>query len=65
MAPKLTEKHIFGLKFDAKMKVKLAANVLSHSVAAALNTMVATNEIDSSAHTTSSYCQWNNHISEF
>ena len=65
MAPKLTEKHKFGLKFDTKMKVKLAANVLSHSVAAALNTMVATNEIDSSAHTTSSFCQWNNDIFEF
>ena len=37
MAPKLTEKHLNPNGFT-KMKVKLATQVLSHSVAAALNT---------------------------
>ena len=39
LAPKLTEKHI-NLTGFSKMKVKLATQVLSHSVAAAINTYV-------------------------
>ena len=47
-APKLTVKHINPTQF-AKMKVKLATQVFSHSVAAGINTYVALNGLPSSA----------------
>jgi hypothetical protein len=56
IVPKLTEQHISGLKFAQRMKVKLATSVLSHSVAAGLSFMVATNTINSAAIATSEYC---------
>ena len=65
VVPKLTNLHVFGLKFAAKMKVKLAANVLSHSVSAALNLYVATNRLQSAALATSSFCSWINDIFDF
>ena len=40
MCPKLTDKHVYLEGFGIKMKVKLAAQVLSHSTAAAIETMV-------------------------
>jgi len=57
MLPKLTEKHLNNLQFSTKMKVKLAVQILSHSVAAALNTSIAKNESSSEAAATSEYCQ--------
>ena len=40
MCPKLKDKHVYLKGFGIKMKVKLAAQVLSHSTAAAIETMV-------------------------
>lgn len=45
MVPKLTERHIFNLRFSSKMKVKLAAQVFSHTTAAALETLCAKGEL--------------------
>jgi len=44
------------------MKVKLATNVLSHSVAAGLHFMVATNALPPDALATAAYCQRMNDI---
>ena len=46
--PKLTVRHISPTQ-SAKMKVKLATQVFSHSVAAGINTNVALNGLPSSA----------------
>ena len=62
LAPKIKGRHIYNLKFATSMKVKLAANILSHSVSAALDYMVAENEIDSEAMATSQYCLRMNNI---
>ena len=54
---KLTDRHVYNLKFDNKMKFKLTCNVLSHSTSAGLNTMVSANQISPSALATCIYCQ--------
>jgi len=62
LVPKLTRQHVSGLKFASRMKVKLAANVLSNSVSAALDFSVATGVMDSSVTATSSYCKFFNDL---
>ena len=62
LIPKITAKHIRGLKFATKMKVKLATAVLSSSVAAGLNYLVTAGNFPSSATATSSYCKRMNDI---
>lgn len=54
-APRISETHLYGLKFANKMKVKLATQVMSNSCAAALDVSVALNELNSSAAATSTY----------
>lgn len=44
--PKLTEAHVFT-KFGQKMSVKLALQVMSHSVAAAIKTCIGTGQLNS------------------
>lgn len=46
MVPKLKARHVGDLKFQNKMKVKLATQTLSHSCSAALNTLIAMNDFD-------------------
>lgn len=53
--PKLTEKHIFLPSFS-KMKVSLAAQVLSHSVATAIETYVTFNALSNIDLGTAEYC---------
>ena len=61
-AHKLTETHLSNLKFGNRMKVKLAVNVLSHTVYAALSFMVASNKLTNEALATAMYCKWWNDI---
>ena len=56
-AHKLTETHLSNLKFGNRMKVKLAVNVLSHTVYAALSFMVASNKLTNEALATAMYCK--------
>ena len=51
LVPKLTEQHIHPSRFQ-KMKVKLATQVFSASVAAAMNTNMALEGLPASAHAT-------------
>ena len=62
LIPRVTHQHITGLKFSSRMKVKYAANVLSHSVASALNYLLDLGKLPSSASATSHYCQQINDI---
>lgn len=56
--PKLTDAHIFT-KFGQKMSVKLAVQVMSHSVAAAIRTCIETGELDSeSAKNTADFIEF-------
>ena len=56
MAPKLTEKHLHPNGF-MKMKVKLASQVLSHSVAAGISTYVALNGLSGDALGTAAFLE--------
>lgn len=62
LAPKLTHNCLYDLRYGSRMKVKLAANVLSHSVAVALKYLVKTYKLEPSGKSTSSYCWWINRI---
>lgn len=62
MVPKLTKQHVYDLQYANKMKVKLAAQTLSNSCAAALNFCVANNKLQSSAAATAEYCKRFNDI---
>jgi hypothetical protein len=55
LAPKLTEKHVC-LPVFGKMKVKLATQVLSHSVCAAIETYAATGAFSDEALGTAAFC---------
>lgn len=57
MAPKLTKKKISNLKFFSKMKVNYAAQVLSNTVAASLETLVEQSQLPEEASATSIYCK--------
>ena len=61
-APKLTHKHLYNLKFQNKMKVKLATQVISNSCSVALEMCVVNQELDSGALSTSIYCKKMNDI---
>ena len=54
MAPKLTDDH-FELPYNRKMKVNLAAQVLSHTVAAGINTMIRSKEFSNHASITANF----------
>ncbi|GFO35630.1 THAP domain-containing protein [Plakobranchus ocellatus] len=54
MAPKLTKRHILVPAF-ADLNVKLAAQVLSHTVAAGITTMIKLNAIPPTASTTAEF----------
>lgn len=56
LAPKLTKKSI-QLPVFSKMKVSSATRVLSHTVAAAINTLVACGDFPPSASGTAEFCQ--------
>ena len=56
MAPKLTEKHIVLAPFTA-MRVKLATQVLSHSVAAGINTLCNLGYLTDDAVTTAEFIE--------
>ena len=62
MAPKLSEKHINPPPIWGKMKVRLAAQVLSHSVSAALKSYEACNDLSESARETAEFCAKMNNI---
>jgi hypothetical protein len=62
MVPKLSDTHLSNLRFSSKMKVKLAALVLSNSVAAALDTGLAQTTYNAAVAATSSYCKKINDI---
>ena len=62
LCPKLTDKHIHGLKFANKMKVKLASQVLSHSVSSGLLYAKSYNLLGPHVLTTASYCKRINDI---
>ena len=55
LAPKLTENHLYNLKFRNKMKVKYASQVMSSTVACALNFYIEQKLLPPSAAGTSSY----------
>ena len=55
LAPRISDKHLLDLKFSSKMKVKLAAQVLSNSCAAAMDLSVASNESNAACLATSTY----------
>lgn len=54
LAPKLTKSHIYPLRTE-KMKVKLATQVLSHSVSAAINFSVTSGNLSHNALGTAEY----------
>ena len=62
LAPRITAKHLFELKFANKMKVKLASQVLSNSCAAALDLSVALKDLNPSVAATSSFLKKFNDI---
>lgn len=55
LAPKLSEQHVSDLKFASKMKVKIAANVLSNTVARAIKLCVERELMEPSAKATMTY----------
>ena len=56
MAPRLTDRHIILPPFGA-MRVNLAAQVLSHSVAAGINTLCSLKEMPDEASTTAEFIE--------
>nr|XP_039248021.1 uncharacterized protein LOC120325911 [Styela clava] len=59
LAPKLTEKHIKPSKYQ-KMRVGLAAQVISHSTACAIKTLVESGVLPRDALSTSFFCSFFN-----
>ena len=57
LCPKLTDKHIHGLKFGSSMKVILAAQVLSHSVSSGFLYVKSYNLMDGDILTTVAFCK--------
>ena len=57
MAPKLTDFHI-NLRPFAKMRVHLATQVLSHTVAAGISTLIALGKIEKKGHSTAEFVQF-------
>lgn len=55
LVPKLSQKHLLDIKHAGKMKVKLATQVLSNSVSAAIDFSVAKNLLPPAASATSTY----------
>jgi hypothetical protein len=55
LSHKLSPQHISNLRFPTKMKVVLAANVLSNSVSAGIDACVASNLMEAGAAATSAY----------
>ena len=62
IAPKLTQMHVDGLIFGARMKVKLAAHVLSNTVSAGIDLAIGKNLISTTAAGTSIFCKKINDI---
>ena len=62
LAPKISEKHVEPPPIWGKMKVKLATQVLSHSVSAAIKTYEACNDFDPSSLGTAEFCSMMNGI---
>lgn len=56
MIPKVTQDHIWLPKFGGKMKVKLATQVLSRTMSAAIGTLIETKLLPSSAKATEVFC---------
>lgn len=56
-APRLTRKHLYDLKFQNKMKVKLAVQVLSHSTSTYIKYLVHKNKMPKDSLATSKYCK--------
>ena len=61
MAPKLTDRHIILPPFSA-MCVNLAAQILSHSVAAGINTLCALNYLPDDASVTAEFIETFNQL---
>ena len=57
LVPKLTESHIDLPVYGGKMKVKLATQVLSHSVSSAIRTMIDMDLMPNEAQATASFCE--------
>lgn len=55
--PKLSQKHLFNLKFQNKMKVKLASQVLSNSCASAFKYFVRTKKMPEKVLATGEFCE--------
>jgi hypothetical protein len=55
--PKLSRKHLYDLRFQNKMKVKLASQVLSNSCASSLEYLVSCNKMHPSVLATSVFCK--------
>ncbi len=62
LAPKLTDKHFLMKLFGAKMKVKWASQVFSHTVAAAVATYAQFGKLPAEAQATSAFLVWLNHL---
>lgn len=61
LTPRLTDSHLYPTNFQ-KMKVRLASQVFSHSVAVALSTYFSHNEIDSSSFATITFIEKMNEL---
>ena len=62
LAPKISEKHVEPPPIWGKMKVKLATQVLSHSVSAAIRTYEACNDLSCDSLGTAAFCTMMNDI---
>lgn len=56
LLPKITDQHIHLPKFGGKMKVKLASQILSHSMSAAMKTLIANKLLPPHAVPTQVFC---------
>ena len=57
IAPRLSNEHLYNIKFQNSMKVKLAAQVLSNSVSGAIKICVDQDILPKEALATSTYCK--------
>lgn len=64
-SPRLGRKHLYDIKFQNRMRVKYAAQILSHSSWSSLNQLVSKNKISANALATSEYCAKFNDIFDF
>lgn len=62
LAPKLSRRHVENLRFGSKMKVNLAAQVLSRTVSKSIDLLIVDGEMSSSSAATSAYCLLFNNI---